>query len=234
MITLGCIWLAVVVHPVHVERNANLAIAHLGGAVVYDYEVDLNELADRHVFHALSRRRVNPPGPRWLVRIVGEEYFERIVAVDLRDREVGRGDLEAIAKLKELRYLNLYGATLSEDATQALAKCESLEELSLDDTSVNDVSIQPLLALRRLRILGLARTRVTDAGLKRMKGNLTSGLCNLERLDLESCDVTDDGIAWLVRQVPPLHVLDLRETQVTEAGVRRVREAWPGGIVYEP
>jgi hypothetical protein len=74
--------------------------------------------------------------------------------------------------------------------------------------------------------LVLDETKVTDAGLVHLKG--MTGLENW--LGLTDTQVTDDGLKHL-EGFTKLRSLNLRRTQVTEAGVRKLRAALPGTAI---
>ena len=64
LLTVLCVWLAVTVNRARKQREAVAAIEAVGGMVLYEHQYDDSE----------------PPGPKWLRELVGDEYF---VSVDV-------------------------------------------------------------------------------------------------------------------------------------------------------
>ena len=85
--------------------------------------------------------------------------------------------------------------------------------------------------MKNLRILNLAATKVTDAGLQNLVG------LSLERLVLSGTAVTDDGLEHVMK-LSRLTAVNLPQTKVTEAGVKKLAAAlpkckieWDGGMI---
>jgi hypothetical protein len=92
------VWLDVAVNWAREQREAVKAIETLGGSVGYDWQ-DV-PLAPDDVFSLDGP--LTPPGPAWLRRLVGDEFFQDAVEVDFW-KEID--PLKAIAHLKRLRKL---------------------------------------------------------------------------------------------------------------------------------
>jgi Leucine-rich repeat (LRR) protein len=58
-----------------------------------------------------------------------------------------------------------------------------------------------------------------------------TGLTNLSVLDLQDTQVTDAGLEHL-KGLPNLSVLSLQGTQVTDAGVNELKGSLPGLTIY--
>jgi internalin A len=96
---------------------------------------------------------------------------------------------------------------------QYLAPLANLRYLDLSDTEVGDAGLADLAGLTKLEWLNLARTRVTSAGLAHL-----AGMSDLRMLQLSDCRVADDGLAQL-KGLVKLENLMLRKTNVTDAGL---------------
>ena len=112
--------------------------------------------------------------PRWLVELIGIDYFLNPFEVDFRGTG-SNNDLSHVAHL------------------------ESLERLWIEDTAVTDAGLSHLKGLTRLTFLSLSHTNVSDAGLVHLRG-----LSQLEDIDVQGTQVTAAGIrelrsGWLPR-----------------------------------
>jgi internalin A len=118
-----------------------------------------------------------------------------------------------------LRHLIAYDTNWTDAAARELAGFPELEVLDLSETHVSDAGLQGLGGLVRLRSLALElQALVTDAGLRHLWG-----LRNLRCLSLAHTGV---GPAPLDRlSLGHLTHLDLRSTQVTDAGLAPLRQS---------
>jgi len=99
--TALAVWLGVIVNRAREQREAVKAIEALGGTVQYDWAI----------------RTVEPVGPAWLRRIVGDDYFQKVRKVafgfdpSLSSKPVV---LKAVPYLKRLRDLDTLSIFLRE------------------------------------------------------------------------------------------------------------------------
>jgi len=70
LLTVLCVWLGVTVNRARKQREAVAAIEALGGYVRYEYQYGSGQ---------------EPPGPKWLRELIGEEYFVSVVYVVLHN-----------------------------------------------------------------------------------------------------------------------------------------------------
>ena len=87
-----------------IQRRAVAAIAAMGGYVTYEHELD------QRGFPGISRP---PPGPAWLRRLIGDEFFREVAWINLDNRQPdNRLDDESIASLLQcdrLQGLTIHG-----------------------------------------------------------------------------------------------------------------------------
>jgi Leucine-rich repeat (LRR) protein len=144
-----------------------------------------------------------------------------IEVLDLADEPITDAGLAHLSGLSTIRSLRVSNTPVTDAGLAHLRGLNRLEDLSLEKTRINDAGLVHLKGLP-LEGLSLAATDVTDAGMAEL-----SGIKSLVRLRLYRTKVTDAGLARL-RGLPKLKSLDLRETQVSEAGIKALRRARPG------
>src|SRR5262245_47882876 len=115
LITVLCIWLGFQVNAARRQREAVAAILDAGGTVYYDYQVISRGVGLPRYGFDLSR---TPPGPEWLRKYIGGDYFCTAIVVDLHRPNIANGDLDQlgqqITKLTKLRILSLNGTGISD------------------------------------------------------------------------------------------------------------------------
>ena len=199
-------WFGNKIEQKRIERDAVAAIVEFGGEAHYDYE---------RVYGA------KPPGPEWLRKLLGENFFSEVVAVDLRESRDADVGLVNVKELPRLDWLFVAGSKATDAGLVNIQGLTQLQTLSLMNTQVTDAGLVDLKTLTGLRRVNLVATKVTDAGLECLKG-----LNQLQLLILAETNVTDAGLENL-KGLTRLQKLDLRDTKVTEAGVNDLQKALP-------
>jgi hypothetical protein len=242
VITIACVWLAIVATRARNQKQAVDRIQKLNGGLFFDYQVDgrSNEI-----------RNGQPSAPQWLRRAVGEDYFRRVVTVGLNNGRDGQATdqdlvifrnlpdittlelsnnpditdtgLAHLAGLSKLRVLYLYGTQVKGPGIRHLPR--NIEFLMLTRTPLADEGLIPLKDFNRIQTLRLGFTNVTDEGL----ANLT-GLSTLESLELRNTELSDGGLEHL-RSLKNLKSLSLDHTKVTSAGIARLKQALPNCFI---
>ena len=90
--------------------------------------------------------------------------------------------------------------------------------VSFSGRQVDDATLERIKEFPTIRILRIGQTRVTDAGLEHAIGNLTQ----LDQLDLSNTKVTDAGLKRLA-SLTELTQLELRKTKITDTGLEHLR-----------
>ena len=180
VVALGLGWR---VEKARTQREAVSAVRRSGGVVGYDYEFDSK---------GDPNPKGRPPGPRWLQRRLGPEYFGEVYMVAFEDWK-SRDELEGLEFLDGLT---------------------RLRSLYLDHAyKITDDDLAHLERIPHLRRLWLGHSRVGDAGLAMLKGHT-----EIQDLYIEGTPVTDAGLVHL-REMKDLRVLDLRGTKVSDDGL---------------
>ncbi|MGO9465542.1 MAG: leucine-rich repeat domain-containing protein [Isosphaeraceae bacterium] len=225
----GVGWL---IRSARIQREAVAALQKNGGAVNYNWEV-------------IDGKPIpggKPPVPRWLVDLVGIDYFGHVTDVTLMwttsvppDARIapleqltrlegvhvfapfGDAELARLEGLKNLSALTLGGADVTDLGLRHLKGLHSLSVLSLVGTEITDAGLARLGGLTSIHYLDVGRTQVTDAGLPHLKG-----LADLSFLDLYDTRVTDRGLAHL-KGLSNLTFLRLESTRISDAGLAHLK-----------
>jgi hypothetical protein len=76
----------------------------------------------------------------------------------------GRKDYAAIAQHPETVVLQMANGDVTDDTLRSVAKLENLRELDLDGTAITDAGLKFLAPLAKLERLRISRTKISDAG----------------------------------------------------------------------
>jgi hypothetical protein len=169
-----------------------------------------------------------PSRPKWLRKLLGDDFFTNVSSVGFCDGAVIDDDLGRILEgLTHLRVLSLVQTKVTDAGLTHLRQLPDLRHLELRRTDIiTDVGPEHLRELTELRYLWLDGTKITDAGLEHLQE-----LTQLRYLNLSGTQVTDVGLEHL-RGLEQLRWLYLSNTQVTHAGVNELKKALPNVYVY--
>lgn len=169
VITGLAICLGIWVKPAHDQKVAIEAILHAGGEVYYDHNFEYDD-SDMHGNVYLPG--AEPPGPRWLCRLLGPEYFATPVCVDFSGQAVSRADLGSLHRLKQLHILMLRDSRFPDESLVQLQGLTSLRHLHLRDSTVTNEGVAHLKGLTGLLWLDLTGTRVSTRALPELQRSL--------------------------------------------------------------
>lgn len=180
-------WFGMKMERAEKQKAAVEEIENLGGLVWFDYQFDVlgNELPG-----------AEPPGPPWLRRLLGDDFFTNVTKLDLTQTEIPDAGLKPLEGLPDIQSLSL-GDRVTDAGLEHLKVLTQLHTLNLRATKVTDAGLADLGALRQLQWLSLSDTNVTDAGLEYLKG-----LTRLQSLDLRGTKVTDADAKRLQNALP--------------------------------
>jgi Leucine Rich repeat len=160
-------WVARRMEQKRKEQESVEAIVKNRGWVAYDYQIQ-----EFSGFNAAAQ----PPGPEWLLRLLGKNFFADIEDVDFTVH---------------------WRPIVTDDDLVHLKELPNLKGLVLRNAKISDAGLANLEELTKLRALDLNRATVTDAGLVHLQG-----LTSLTWLDLRGTEVTDAGRAELQNALP--------------------------------
>lgn len=223
LVTVLGVWLGFVVNQARKQREAVAAIEAAGGAVYYDWQ-------DRP-HDPFGDEDQMPPGPSWLRRLVGDEYFQSISSVNLQDAKISDDLLRHIAGQKSIRQLWLGNTEIGDRELAFVAELHHLQWIDFlpawdagmadpgGETSlrISAVGLQHLRRLPTLKTLRLPQSPVGDAGLA-ILGEITT----LEELLFKDPQVTDAGLEHL-KSLKNLKELSFTAPQATDEGIEQLK-----------
>jgi hypothetical protein len=173
------IWLAYVSNQARQQRAIVAHLNKLGARLEYDYQ----RKAQR-----AGKVATQPPGWPWLRKLIGDEYFQDVVAV--RVSAENDDDLRAIGQLTQLEHLVLDRSNITDGGLRHLHNLRRLDFLSLRVPYLTSKGLVHLENLRQLRTLILEDCpNVDDAGVGHLR-NLTE----LRYLNLQRTRVKGPGL----------------------------------------
>jgi hypothetical protein len=204
-------WLGWLVHGARVQSSAVNVLQKSGGKVWYSWQP--NSIDD---FSPDPQER--PSWPRWIVDRLGDDFFGRVVKVELGGEEVSDRELISVGDLDRLKFLAVGGAKrITGAGYRQLGRLTELRVLALRSNSITDDGLSSVAALERLEELDLSSCeRITDDGLTRL-----TGLRNLRVLALERTAVTDRGMGS-VACLASLQELYITYDSVGDAGMAQL------------
>ena len=109
VMTVLCVWLGFKVNAARRQKEAAALFLKAGGEVLYDYQIALNPPGTAALFKVLPNSSPSEPG--WLRATIGDDYFRKVVAVDLQPQNgqaaIAESDLKQLSNLPDLIDLGL-------------------------------------------------------------------------------------------------------------------------------
>ena len=193
-LTAGAIWMGYKTNKARRQRAATENVLSLGGQVRFRHQSQIaNPTYNHFPSSSLFDLNVAPPGPDWLRRSIGDEYFQQVIYVHLEGKPVTDQVLSTLGAVPQLKYLNL------------------------EYSGIEDEGLRHLSTLRSLQCLYLGRNDITDAGLKHL-----TNLRNLEELEFNSLRRFDgSGLVHLVK-LTELRKLSLQYLNIARSEYRHL------------
>lgn len=211
------------------QRELIFLIQEYGGE--NHHEMNFTSEAERTIRFGNLEFDPRLPGPLWLRRLVGDEYFVRVEEAffDKQSHRVldDHAFAELVRKLSSRGLRRPRGLVFCElpitDAS--LAELTAFPELTslhvIDCPGVTDAGLEHIQSLTKLRRLDLRGSAITDHGLKCL-----AGLSELRELSLQQTAISDRGMQTLV-DLRRLEWLGLAGTSVTSGGRQILRQHMP-------
>jgi hypothetical protein len=146
------------VHAARVQRDAVNAIRHDKGHVLYNWDFrDGKLLVDNRL--QLSGR---PWAPRWLVDLVGCDYFGHVQHVRFQS---ARSSLRHVERLRQLETLDLYPSETADSDLAYIRNLTNLRQLVLWGPKISDAGLKHLKKLTKVETLRLVQTNIKTPAL---------------------------------------------------------------------
>lgn len=162
-------------------------------------------------FRALKPAQINDAALAKLGELT--EGLDQITEIDARGGQVSPTGLAVVAKLPNLKYINLEGTAIGDADVTLLSQAPSLESVRLNGANITDSGIDALRPLPNLRELFISRARLTREGFAEIAKHQS-----LERLEIDSTPL-DDASFELLCGLKNLNYLSMSNTQVTDVGL---------------
>jgi len=195
IIAIICVWLGMKVKRVADQRQAISIMSSLEGSFSFDYQYDSkNSRLDHDAW----------PGPKWMRRWLGEEWFREIYVAVLYN--LNNEQLTTLTGLMpELASLELFSQAINDNGLAGIGRCQNLVRLHIEHASFGDEGLRHIGQCQSLQMLSIRGTQVTDQGLRHL-----SELRELQRLDLSDCDrLTSECAIVIANHLPDLESLRL-------------------------
>jgi len=176
----------------------------------------------------------------WIEKAGGQvtrDSAGHVTEVDLRASWITDSDMPALARMPDLKRLDLSLTRISDRGLRALKTVQGIEDLNLYFAEqVGDEGAVVLRNWKRLKRLNLRGTKITDSTLEMLEGapaiewldigwsqitdtglDHLSALTHLRWLTMGGNKLTDTALQFL-RQVPQIEYLDVGGTQRTDSG----------------
>jgi hypothetical protein len=190
LVAIGGSWFAWKKQQKERERAAVKAI--VGGLVRYDYQFDVS---------CMLIPNAKPPGPVWLRRWLGDDFFADVVYVVMNGELITDAEFQHVEDLPRLRIVTCLTSQVTDAGLEHLKDLKQLEALHLNRSGVTDAGLEHLKGLSKLKILDLSGAKVTDAGLEHL-----TGLTQLTKLYLNRT-ITDEGVKKLQQALPNCEIV---------------------------
>lgn len=141
---------------------------------------------------------------------------------------LSRKDLEDVAEYRNLEWLDMANLPADDLLLTRLDSQPRLRQLNLEGTQVSGRALSQVCRWSTLEELDLSGLPIADADLAAMTGPLP-----LKVLWLTNTRLTDASVDVVV-QFKKLETLGLQRTQITPAGVDRIRSILPSAEIHAP
>jgi hypothetical protein len=134
-------WLGRKIERKRRERETIREIISLGKRVCYDYQ------AEEDPSGPAWRNFGEPPGPSWVRKLLGENFFSEVEVIffDVRTNPaLNDAELEKLQDFSELRSLRAPGIKVTDAGLVNLKRMSKLRYLDLSRTSVTDAGVNDL------------------------------------------------------------------------------------------
>ena len=219
IVAVACAWLAARREEKRREWATVESLRKNGVYIAYDWQ---------------EEKLKEPYGPAWLRRLLGDNFFSTALKAGVRGPQQADSALEQLARITSIRSLMVSDAPqLTAGGFAHLAALKQLEDLSFHGRTIDDACLRYLVALPSVRSLLIQDSSVTDAGLQpieRWPLLRTLWVGTLERVSAARTGMGDGAVEHLAK-LTKLRSLQLQNTQLTVAGLKRLQQLRPTTVI---
>jgi hypothetical protein len=243
VITVLAILIGLETNRVRRQNAAISVVQRLGGSISFDYE--------RGEEHAKIRRDgdgtpyfwdmpywtspVNPPAPRSLRSLFGDDFFRRLERVYLGSTGVSDADIKALGYVLSLRSIELQNTRIGDEGLAHVRNLRNLRLLIVGGDEITDEGLRHLAQLTKLEALGLHCSRINGTGFRYLTGlkclrildiGAGRGAASGMRYNVPATKADDDAVQYL-KQIKTLEMLIITETKISKNAEQQLRQALP-------
>ena len=137
-------WLAVEMKQANSQPRMVTEIERMGGMVENDLLY----------FSAMTSQHREPPEPRWIRRLLGDDFFREVIVLGKMDDEKFL-KVSEVSGIESIQRLWLGVSKITDAGSVGFRRWTGLRELNLPDTGITDAGLENLRGLRELRFLYL-------------------------------------------------------------------------------
>lgn len=127
-----CSWAAVKMQQARGQKEAVAVLLKKGASIGYDYE----RVQVPPSFPPIPGAK--PPGPAWLRKLIGKDFFINVTMIELCFTDVTDADLKHLDGMTHLHYLNLQHTEITDAGLEHLKGLKELNRLFIDNTKITD------------------------------------------------------------------------------------------------
>ena len=127
LLTVACVWLAIVFNQCRRQRRAVEAIEQAGGRVLYKHQLE----DEPDPFVPFDDDRV--PGPKWLRSITGDDLFRSPQMVEINGSSIDEQFLtNHLSGVRTARWLAIDSSRATDASLAAIVQFSNMESLELN------------------------------------------------------------------------------------------------------
>ena len=228
LIAAMAVWLSWLVPRVQEQARVVDWARRSGVTVSYAYQLD----SKGNFSNAMS-----PPVPKWLINLIGVDYFSSIVMLNIENSSVR--DISMISSLGNLRECRVSACEITD--LSPFKNLTNLQRLTIRFCPVSDLG--PISGMKNLRHLSLFNTEVTDVSAIRELTRLESiSMGKIENIDLSplrrhpslvSIDISRSKIenASALKTITTLKSLNVEGAAISTIQIREIGNALPNCVI---
>jgi hypothetical protein len=182
------------------QRRIIATIKDIGGLVYYTHE--------NPVLYMKNGKPDDPPGPAWIRRILGDDFFAEVEEVSLQPawESTTNETVALVAQLPTVRWVQINSSVVDDNGLKPLRTLTRLTSVDIKSPMVTDKGVEELSRIPTLSSLELGCPRITGASLpciKRMTGLRRLTICGVNFSEAERKvwyrEMPQVGITWFGR-----------------------------------